>query len=391
MSLEKEIEEFEELSESRSRAHSATSDKLSEIKEKIKNGESTGDKIRDYLIFIGVQLPNGKLADSEYGDLETNLRELSSRVHDNQGKQILLIRQNETISGCTGFGHPGFKAMDETYELGVIQGEIKFDLTRDIKIGIEDDVRIPTGKKAVKNSNPYHKEWKLKDGDVGFGILYFGSIGKNLEAGFGEADLGFSYSSAGKGLLYYLGDEVPLYFSIGDWHRESIISRIRKGEIKREDLATERFDIVNSVDTSYVDALNLLGLEVPGNFQQVYSAERYKEKVGVVKSLRALVSSEEGLVRRIRQIQSVPASGGTLYEGGAVTVIEDQDDAFWVTVGERKEVRNVRGDITRTLQKAVTFGMNKNPWILDIGEKGEHVDVPRYVNGLIDKYELLVK
>src|SRR3989344_5818288 len=194
MGLEKEIEEFKELYESMSRDNFVASDKLSEIKEKIKNGESTGDKISDYLIFTGVQLPNGKLVDSKYGDLGTNLREFSSRVHDNQGKQILLIRQNETISGCTGFGHPGFKAMDETYELGVIDGEIEFSLDRDIKIGIEDDVRIPTGKKAVKISNPYHKGWKLKDGDVGFGILYLGSIGKKLKAVFGKADFGFSYN-----------------------------------------------------------------------------------------------------------------------------------------------------------------------------------------------------
>lgn len=391
MSLEKTIEDFNVLSGSREQVSTLASNKLDEIKDAIKSGESTGDKLKDYLIFIGAQLPNGEFTRLGYENIEKGLRELSTRVHENKGKQILLIRQDKKVSGCTGFGGRGFKEQEDNFELGVVNGDVLFNLDRGINVGMNNDVVIPTCKKVVKSSNHYRNKWELKEEDVGFGIVYLWSIGKKLEIGFGRMEDDFSFES-GKGLLYYLGDEVPLFFSLRAGHIEYIVDNLRTKKLGDKELNEVRKVVgtVNDIDPFYVDALNLLGLEAPNNFQEVYNARIYKEKLGIVNTLRELVFKEEKLIRRIRAIESVPARGGTMYEGGAITLVEDKDDAFWVSFGERDGVKEVHSKLIFNLDKAVKLGMDKTQWILEVGEKGEQIDVQRYINGLVDKYEFLV-
>src|SRR3989338_2407153 len=72
------------------------SEKLKQLRERIKKGEMTEDKIRDFVI-ARYGLLSGEI-EAVYRDLETGIRQ-------HVGEFVLMITSEENFHGCTGFGY----------------------------------------------------------------------------------------------------------------------------------------------------------------------------------------------------------------------------------------------------------------------------------------------
>lgn len=391
MTLEDDIAEYGEASSKSQSVKSELNERIIKIREKISNGKTTGDKIKDFLIFNGVQYSDGEHVTLQYARMEQNLRELDAVVKNNIGNQFLLIKQDEEEDDSGLFDE--FKHINNNLELGVVSGELAFYL----KIhpinpfGDNYDVIIPTGKKVVRGPNNFNSGWELKEGDLGFDMGYASVIGRELsvfDEGHQHLDDFLLFRDSNKGLVFYTGDEVPLYFGLHQGHRSLIITKFRKGEISKEKLdEIVKLDKSN-IDISYVDALNLLGVEAPPEFKEIYDKRKYEEKVGIVSRLRELIGKKPRIRERIRSLYEVAGSGGGgLYEDGADTSIVDRDDAFVVSWADRDKLKETEREIVGLLETVKKLGIDKGEMKIEL-EPGLTLDVPKYLSAVLDVYEM---
>ena len=90
--------------------------RMNELRERIKHGETTGDRIKDFII-------------ARYGllskEIEQVFRDLEARIGQHVGEFVLMITKEENFHGCTGFGYePKARdfVLDEHLYLGVLRG-----------------------------------------------------------------------------------------------------------------------------------------------------------------------------------------------------------------------------------------------------------------------------
>jgi len=141
------------------------------------------------------------------------------------------------------------------------------------------------------------------------------------------------------------------------------------------------------LDLSYVDALQLLGLEIPYNFRQSYDEAVRKKKYEIARRLLRLVEQEKSLDKRIETVYSAIRTG-TMIEGGGITVVEDEDDAKVVTLGDKMRVREIENEIRSTLKKALKLKMNQDS--IEIGEilPGISIRMDQLITGLSKAYNV---
>ena len=86
MSLESEVEGILNLQKSGSSVHTEAHERAKALQEKIKNGESTGDKIKDFVIahFGGIS-----------AELEQPYRAIKGKLQDAKGDQVLVVAEKE--------------------------------------------------------------------------------------------------------------------------------------------------------------------------------------------------------------------------------------------------------------------------------------------------------
>src|SRR3989338_5096206 len=389
MGLEQTIGDFAQLKEESSKKASELQELRSKIREQIKNGETTGDKIKDYLIVVGAQYPDGEFTRSDFKGLYHSLRILDRKIKESQLEVFMLVKERESISGCTGFGHKGFKSKDAILEIGFLNGELRFDFSPHsefnegkITIPPSPEVIIPTSKYATMDNSRFERKLGLVEKDMGIDMHYLPGLDKHLpEFGPLEKEISIFNSSIDRVVNYFVGDEVPLYFKIHPIHRDHILERLRRGELTGEKLAElMNTKLIKDIDTMYVAALNLLGKSAPEEFHMAYNGQIYDGKVKIVTELIDLIKNEKKISGRINEIM-----------GSVDNDLVDDVAATLISSPLRDEIKDIRRDIGCNLREAVQLDMDKTPWVLDIGEKGEQIDVPRYVKGLIDKYELSIK
>lgn len=128
-------------------------------------------------------------------------------------------------------------------------------------------------------------------------------------------------------------------------------------------------------------------LELPAPIQEVI----HQRKQEILENLLSLVGEDKKLAAQIKRIYQVPEKGGVLYEGGALTLVEDADDAFFVTWGQREELVMVRERAKRILTKAIELGMHKGEEVLrrEIrpGQTVE-IDIAKFIRGFCEYYEV---
>ena len=116
----------------------AANEKIRELCGRIRNGETTGDKVKDFVV----------ASVGPYQEAEDMLHGLEKRVREHQGKFVLMVHRDESFHGCTGFGHepePREYSLDEEVCLAVIRGD-------SLSIALSEDkcsCEIPTGNFAI--------------------------------------------------------------------------------------------------------------------------------------------------------------------------------------------------------------------------------------------------
>ena len=113
-------------------------DKMKQLRERIKRGETTGDRIKDFVI-------------ARYGSLNKEIeaiyRNLEERIRQHVGEFILMIVKEENFHGCTGFG---YKPKDEDY---VLDEDLYLGILTDgtlILNPADNKCEIPVGGKHVR-------------------------------------------------------------------------------------------------------------------------------------------------------------------------------------------------------------------------------------------------
>lgn len=128
-----------------------------DVRERVRAGESTGDRIRDFVL-------------SRYGySLQTEdlLRGINQQLAGNVGQLVLVVHRDENFHGCTGFGG---KAEDRDYHLeeewylGVVSaGELEMD-------PINHTFVLPTGESHLRARLSWGRDQEnVVEGGINFG------------------------------------------------------------------------------------------------------------------------------------------------------------------------------------------------------------------------------
>lgn len=163
--LGEEIGTIQALRENAESVSGEVARKLNDLQERIQQGETTGDKIRDLVI-------------ARYGfisnELEEVYRGLQNRIQQHPGEFVLVVVKNETFHGCTGFGYipkPQDYVLEENLYLGVLKGD---SIVIDISHG---ECGFPTANYA-RCWDPCRKEMDLVGENLN--TDWFRDLGLNL-------------------------------------------------------------------------------------------------------------------------------------------------------------------------------------------------------------------
>ena len=192
----------------------------------------------------------------------------------------------------------------------------------------------------------------------------------------------------------------PIYSSDNDWAHWQV--KKEKAGTKKPDFPLEiivghekiqaycaQSKVLGAIDF-YLKVLCLLRIthvKLPPAIEEYVQ----NEKEGILAGLLKLVSEEEKLVREIKGIYDSKKSGQH-YEGGGKEVVEDDDDAFVFSLGQRADLGEIRDGIRRLLKKALEFEMDKLSWVKSFDEKpGFLINVPDFIRGLCSRVKIQEK
>ena len=344
MGLESDIQDILELDNKSSFAQSEASEKLRRLQEKIKRGDSTGDRIKDFVIAnLGTLFP----------EAEEPYRKIEERLKNGEGHQILVVWQSESIHGCTGivssqYLDPMFIGIDTELKLGVLTSGLELNIK-------EGKIIFPTEKYVKKEDGNSRKKWELKEGPITLDWYEFTSLDKEIYRRSTKMPNDFAHLK--NSLIFHLGKEVEQYFE-GDSY----------------------------LDTSYVEALNLLEHKAPERFRKKYDEELYQTRVRIINKLEELTEREVKLGAEIKSIYGSIKNGGFMM-GGAITIVEDEDDARVVSIGPRMKLKEIIEEIQEYLKQGIELGMQKGSLRIEQKPRME-VNIPSYISGMCEKYKV---
>jgi len=325
--------------------------KIEAIKEKIiKKEVSTGDNIKDFLIIMDSLLNQ---------EMDGKLRLLKRKINNKQGEQVLVDRTRLSKHGKDGCFTSSYEIEEnEELRIGVIKGELDFDLSN-------YNILIPTEKQALKGSDKlgiYNEKFKLVEGPISIRAGDIIDKHSDLTAIFGYEERGhdiFRGRFMGNKTRIILGnDDVELYFKLSkDMGFYEHLDDMLSGKMDKNSIAgwLEHYKIF---DLSYVDALNALGLDIPGEFKTQYDDKSYKRKIKIIEDLEKLTKEEEA---------SFESKNNLTYD-------------------QRQNLKSLRTDIVVTLMEAIELNMDKEKFTLKKAP-GVTMEVSEYISALFKKYE----
>lgn len=302
---------------SRTNAQSVSAEaheKIEQLRERIRQGETTGDKIKDFIIARYGFLDDG---------IEATYRALEARLCQHVGEFILMIVKQEIFFGCTGFGQKPRDRdflLTEHFYLGVLKDGA---LVLNIAGG---KCEIPTGNYA-ECLNLLSEKSEL--------------VEENLNSRWGY-DFGIDLDRPIK--------------------RRNPMARLQKKpdlklELKVGDEEVRAwFEQRNGPHlVIFQKSAQLLGRPI-AEFLQL-SAELQRRREAIAKRLIGLVKERDQLKKKIAQIFDAINWGAFSDDGVSVTVCENEDDARVISMGPRQKLNNVESQIRHQLNAALALGM----------------------------------
>ncbi|MHA1744118.1 MAG: hypothetical protein ACTSV6_07705 [Candidatus Heimdallarchaeota archaeon] len=260
-------------------------------------------------------------------DTEEMYRSVDEELKNNIGNQILVVKKDEIIEGCPGIILTD-SFIDQMYF--TIQTELRLGI---LKSGLELDVEkgkvvFPT-EQHVRKDYESGRRWELIEGPISFTCNEFMHYKEVDERKTVLEDLSFSPEHS---LTIYLGNEVEKYFD-------------RNGYL----------------ETSYVEALNLLECEAPERFKKKYEEELYQTKTEILSKLEELDKREADLRART--------------------------DTMVFPIISRIKLNEIRKGVQKYLAQAIELGMHQEDSRIEL-KPGIEVNVPVYISKLCEKYQV---
>jgi len=268
--------------------------------------------------FLKIPFPN-EIAEQQKR-YEDNLRYVQDLVNSHLGEPVLVVEHREGTGGCTGFGGRGQLEVNTSYSLAVPEQKATVN---------KSSLIIPASHYAQRGDR-YRDAWSLRDGAISLDCLMLLSLNDELENPM-PGTPGKSLDDLEQSLEVYAGNrEVTLCFSFRKMeHEEARAETSKLGKAEFDDYIRKR----GHPDTSYIDALKLLGREAPAPFKE------------------ELLKGKQEIVRRILKEE---------YSGKVSS---------------------------KLLEEAVKLDMHREPLKFNNGN-GVTVDVPTYVAELCVKYKI---
>lgn len=357
MTLESDIQDILRLRNKGSSFKSEASEKFKQLQEKINSGESTGDKITDFVIAnLGSFSPKD----------EKPYRKTEAKFRDAAGSQVLIVKQDKgDYMGVIGQGcsKPSLTIIDETLTLGILKSGLKLDIQK-------GEIIFPTDKHVIKRGNYSNNKWGLTEGPISLNCYEFTYLRNYVKTGIlmpPQVIITMDNPNFNHGLMFYLGKEVEKYFE-----RENYLGMGR-----------------TLLDISYVEALNLLGHEAPKRFKEKYDKKVYQTNVGIINKLEELTLREDKLNCEIKKINDNIKNKGVALDdldGGKVRHIY-KDEIGIFSGKERSKLNKTREEIQTYLRQSIELRMHKED--LTIKKKpGIEINVPDYIKGMCEKYKV---
>ncbi|MBR9691624.1 hypothetical protein GOV06_02460 [Candidatus Woesearchaeota archaeon] len=293
MKLEDDMKDIEGLEKKIETAKSERYEKENEIRKKIRNGESTGDEFKDFMIVNFGLVPKGY--EKQYEEMEKTVNDLYQRVKDlSAGSKVLVETKQEYTHN-----HGRNKYVDITWQLGV--------LNSDFELGVENAIKFQTGEYSQRFEHDHRKtNWELAEGDIEISCMEFLYFGLEIEGKINPMRRGYRFPDAdGKSVNLFVGDEVEKYFTK------------TKG----------------SLDLSYVDALDLIGADVPKDLREAYDKDIYEMKIQIICDMERL---------------------------------------------SKEDKKKTEGAVEGCLKNAIKLGMHNTEWKYEMNP-GVTMDVPEYI------------
>lgn len=289
-------------------------EKMKELRERIKRGETTGDRIRDFVIARYYSL-NEKIK-AVYRDLET-------QIGQHVGEFILMIAKEENFHGCTGFGYePKDRdyVLDEHLYLGVLKdGSLVLNPA-------DDKCELLTGN-HVRCWDVWRENVELVEGNLASHWRYdFGlNLNKQLKC---RNPMARFQKEVDLELEVKIGDvEVKAWFEKQRGHHLVVFQK----------------------------ASRLLGRQTEESPRLAVELQRRREDVA--KQLTGLVEKRDQLKLEIAHIFEAVNDGVYSSDGVGITVCETEDDACVISMGPRQRLKEVESEIKRQLKVALELGM----------------------------------
>ena len=234
MSLQTDLNELLLLKEKSADISNEQSNKLKEIREKINKGETTGDNIRDFVVYYCGEIRP---------DIEKPFRDIESRVKANA--EVLVIHMDKKPPEMSDPPKPNPMMYEHfEYQLALLKSD---GLKLDIRKGLD----FPTGTYALHHGH-FEEEWAIVKKDINLSLVECFGMSRDI-----------------------IVDPVIRETMIGDSNPTILIGSDVTGYYKRN----------SHRDISYVEGLNLLGKKAPLDFQEKYDKRLILEKESIIEEL----------------------------------------------------------------------------------------------------------
>lgn len=310
-----ELEEILELQDKATEFLEEARKKIADLQARIKEGEyTTGNKVKDFVI--------STYGATEFPEREKALRELEEKVAKNQEKQIMVLKQEYSREGEDGCFSQSYLAKSyESRSIGILSGELDFDPKKgEVIIPVEKYANFSYGNsfRWIRGS---HK-WVLFEEPLKLDFM-------DLEYLKGENGIKIT-SLFGKQVEYFFRLPEGKFILPGEQSND-MMNKILEDDYKGYPKKLQR------LDTTYVDALELLDLEIPFDFR--------------------LKRDQDSLDRKMKLVEE-------LYSEATLDGIKNK------------------------LEYALQVGLHIEEFTFSGGEVGVSINCGEYVKGLCEKYKI---
>ncbi len=337
MGLETEIAAIESIERDVDRLASEANTRMVALQERIRNGESTGNSARDYVV-----VHNGTLNPAAVKPYE----ELQAQLRGKEGAPLLLVRQSQYPLMAYMMGiHPPEESATRiitNLKLGILDAGFKLDpTTAEITLPLRDRRYAERHAEYQEHHKWFegqeHHKWFSYEGNI---ILYEYEVSSSGQATAVRPPIE-------DGLMGLLGGPSVLG---SQW------------ELRVGDKVAEYFRRDGRLDISYVRALRLLGIgmQAPADFQRAYRERRETERLTILRDLEDLDAQERMLRRK--------ALKGTTESAG--------------------ELERTRERIRGLLKEAIDLGFHQEDFTLPASTPGAEINVRRFLTELITAHEV---